>query len=60
MARYLVEVPVIHRVFVLVESDSEQEALEIARYHPFNEEDVVNTVVDTDVDGVVGHGIYID
>lgn len=58
MSRYLVEVPVIRRVFALVEADSKQEALQTAREGQFNEEDIVGTVVDTDDFGIVVHGVF--
>lgn len=58
MSRYLVEVPVIRRVFALVEADSKREALQLVREGQYNKEDIVSTVIDTDDFGIVVHGVF--
>lgn len=60
MARYSVEAVSTHRDFVLIEADSEQEALELVQEGQFNDEDIVDTVVEAHPESVVVHGIFED
>ena len=60
MARYSVETLSVHRDFVLIEADSEQEALELVQDGQFNDEDIVDTVVEAHPESVVVHGIFED
>lgn len=60
MARYSVETLSVHRDFVLIEADSEEEALELVKQGQFNDEDIVDTVVEPHPDSVIVHGIFED